>query len=85
MLISALVAAHNRAVENIDKEIIATPDVVGINQNVILNRTGMPTIPVVARPPKPLVLSWDEKEKNERLMNAKVFEEEFNKAMGNNE
>jgi len=50
----ATAEVHNWAVGNIDKEVVVTPDRVGVDENLALNWTGMPSIPVVARPPKPI-------------------------------
>ena len=74
LMLLAFGEIHNRAVGNVEKEVIATPDKIGIDHNLALNWSGMPTIPVIAWPPVTPVSRID-KERNEKYMNAKTFED----------
>lgn len=82
ILVATFAEPHTRTVGNLEKQVTVTPDRVGIDENVALNWTGTPTIPVIARPPV-YPISRIDKERNDWLFNAKTFEEQFNKAMGN--
>jgi len=82
LMIISFGEVHSRAVGNVEKAVDVTPDYVGIDHNLAINWTGMPSVPVIAWPPVAPVSRID-KERNDWLFNAKTFEEQFNKAMGN--
>ena len=68
----------------LDWPIAATPDKNGIASNVALGWEGAP-VPIIPRPTQAPPTSKEDKIRIEKLINAKTFEDQFNKAVGNSD